>query len=523
VGKRRKTTRKSKGRKRKSTYSNFNISAIDQHHRQGSKLSPPLARLPNLTPTRWLDDHMPEMLWAVLLTEVLERREYLIVLRKVAVHCRNWFLRKDDERPAAAKQVHDATGPNIDVVVDHTKLAEVSEEQFGNFVSIPLSHPLGYAALRPLLLLKSIPGSERWKKHLNCDSTSDDWNTMAKAIIGVLDHQSEKSTDIRWFKLILGIISGHMFFPHSMAEQLEELRVFPDKGDMRRVRPFIRSCEINLRRNPPSQWVRTFWEELLSKTACIDPTQGDVYKFIETRIERKTLYTSRDNIVERFSENMGAGPANPRLESAFGLVLYALAIVEEVGMHRVHTRIIGRLALRALVEANITLKYLKKVDSAEMWMSYRVYGAGQAKLAFLKAQELEGKLPAFIDEDALYAIANEDVWQEFLDIDVGHWANSNLRQLSIECDAKELYDKYYDWASTFAHSHWGAVRDTNFVTCHNALHRLHRLPRHAHRSLNSVEADVVTLINEMLEALDELYPGNSELSKLQLVEVAVAR
>jgi hypothetical protein len=522
VGKRRNKKPKQKGRKRKSTYSTFNISAIGKHRRQGSKLSPPLARLPNLAPTRWLDDHMPEMLWAVLLTEVLDRREYLNVLRKVAVHCRKWFLRNEGEEPKKDGTSSGAVAPHPDVVVDHTKLSEVSDEWFEDFISIPLSHPLGYAALRPLLHLQSIPGIDRWKKHLNCEASSDDWNTMAKAIIGVLDHQSEKSTDIRWFKLILVIISGRMFFPRSMEEQLEELRVYPDKGDMRRVRPFIRSCEINLRRNPPSEWARKLWEELLGKTSCIDPTRDDEYKFIETRIEPKVLYAARDHVVERFSENMTAGPANPRLESAFGLVLYALAIVEEVGMHRVHTRIIGRLALRALVEANITLRYLKKHDSAAIWMSYRVYGAGQAKLAFLKAQELEGKLPAFMDEDALYAIANEDTWQEFLDIDVGHWANSNLRQLSIECGAKDLYDKYYDWASTFSHSHWGAVRDTNFVTCHNPLHRLHRLPRLVHRSLNSVEADVVALMNEMLEVLDELYPGKTALGKLQLVDVANA-
>src|SRR6266403_2205131 len=82
------------------------------------------------------------------------------------------------------------------------------------------------------------------------------------------------------------------------------------------------------------------------------------------------------------------------------------------------------------------------------------------KLAFLKAQELQGDLPPFIDEDALHSIANEDTWQEYLDIDIGHWANSNLRKLAMECGSKDLYDKYYDWASAFAHSHWGAVRDT---------------------------------------------------------------
>lgn len=205
------------------------------------------------------------------------------------------------------------------------------------------------------------------------------------------------------------------------------------------------------------------------------------------------------------------------------MVLYALSIVEELGFHRVQVRIVGRLALRALVEANITLSYLAQKDDEILWKSYRVYGAGQAKLAFLKAQEIEGDLPPFIDESALHEIANEDVWQEFLDIDIGHWANSNLRKLAIECGAKDLYDKYYDWASTYAHSHWGAVRDTNFITCHNPLHRLHRIPRLDHRTLNSVETDAIELANQMLGVLDRLYPGKNAFGELALMTNAEAK
>jgi hypothetical protein len=167
--------------------------------------------------------------------------------------------------------------------------------------------------------------------------------------------------------------------------------------------------------------------------------------------------------------------------------------------------VVGRLALRSVVELNITLRYLAKKDNDDLWKSYRVYGAGQAKLTFLKVQEQQGELPKFIDEDALYAIANEDVWQEFLNIDIGHWAKANLRQLAIESDSKETYDKYYDWTSTFAHGHWGAVRDTNFVTCHNPLHRLHRIPRIVHRNLNSVEGDIAELIDDMLTVLEDLF------------------
>jgi hypothetical protein len=306
-----------------------------------------------------------------------------------------------------------------------------------------------------------------------------------------------------------------------MAERLEELRLFPDKGDMRSVRPHIRASEMMLRRNPPNAWIQEFWAELLKKTRCIDPSP-EGYLFVETVIDPKRLYGTRYEVIERFKENISAKRADARLDSAFGLVLYGLSIVEELGFHRIQVRITGRLALRALVEENITLRYLTQKDDENLWKSYRVYGAGQAKLAFLKAQEVEGDLPPFIDESALHEIANEDVWQEYLDIDIGHWANSNLRKLAIECGAKDLYDKYYDWTSTYSHSHWGAVRDTNFITCHNPLHRLHRIPRLDHRTLNSVERDAIELVNQMLEVLDRLYPGKNAFEKLVLMTEAEA-
>jgi hypothetical protein len=515
-----KNRRKRKGKSRPgSRFADHNISPIAQHARQGSVLVPPLARIPNFSLSSWADDHMPEMLWAVLLAGTLERSHYLACFRRVAVVARDWF--KPDEPGDPTLPPDNNAGPNVEIACDLTKLSEVSDEEFLRFVRIPLSHPLGYAALRPLLLLESVPGIERWKRVLAVEPTTDDWNTLARAVAGVLDHQSERSTDIRWLKLILPIISGRLFYPESAANRLEELRLFPDKGDMRSVRPSIRAGEMMIRRTPPSTWIRSYWSEAFKKTKCIDPSGDEHYKFTETRIDPDSLFKCRDAVVEHFFSSQTAERVDARLDSVFGLALYGLSLVEEIGMHRIHNRIAGRASLRALVEACITLRYLAKRDEKALWQSYRVYGAGQAKLAFLKAQEVEGDLPTFLDEEALHAIANEDVWQEYLNIDLGHWANSNVRQLAIDCGAKDLYDRFYDWTSGFVHGNWGAVRDTNFVTCHNPLHRLHRIPRQAHRLLNSVDADAVELVNDMIGVMESLYGADPSIPRVQLVAAPV--
>lgn len=503
-------------RREDSRFSSLNISTIDQHKRVGSKLVPPLAQIPKMTTSSWMDHHMPEMLWAILLVGVLERRHYLNLLRKVAVRCRSWFVREGEE--IVEKQVPDPeTSLDFSIVVDQTKLAEVADEEFHDFISIPLAHPLGYAALRPILLIEDLPGIARWKREINVEPTEDDWNTLALAIAKVLDHQSEASTDIRWFKVIIAIISGRMQFPESFAERLEEFRLFPDKGDMRSVRPSIRAMEMVLRRSHPAEWIGKFWAQALRDTRCIDPSEGQGYMFNDTGIDPDTLYAARDSVIKRFRQNIQAERVDARLDSAYGLVLYALSILEEIGMHRIHTRIVGAVALRSLVEVCITFQYLAHTDSPAMWQSYRVYGAGQAKLAFLKTQQAYGDLPNFLDESTLHSIANEDTWQEYVDIDVGHWASSNLRKLAIDCGAKDIYDKYYDWSSGFIHGNWAAVRDTNFVSCHNPLHRLHRIPRAAHRSLNSVEPDAIRLANDMIAILEKLFSGDGKIPRVAIM------
>jgi len=57
-----------------------------------------------------------------------------------------------------------------------------------------------------------------------------------------------------------------------------------------------------------------------------------------------------------------------------------------------------------LAELYITLAYMMKKDDADLWTSFRSYGMEQAKLAFLKLDELGGDR-SFTSVDALREIA----------------------------------------------------------------------------------------------------------------------
>jgi hypothetical protein len=202
---------------------------------------------------------------------------------------------------------------------------------------------------------------------------------------------------------------------------------------------------------------------------------------------------------------------DPRHEATFGLAAYSLAILEELPRIGNGTGILGRAGLRAALETFLTLAYLAHEDDPDTWREYRSYGTGQAKLAFLKLDEITeispDDLPNSIDVQLLEALTNEDRWQEFVEIKLGHWDASNLRKTSEAANEKGTYDRFYGWTSSFVHGNWAAVRVTEFDVCANPLHRYHRVLRSSALALADVVADTAALVNRTLALVDRLYPA----------------
>lgn len=521
MGKRKKKDK----RKRKHQYAQY--SPIQQHKRVGKELIPPLNTMEQMMRSSWRDDHAPELLWAFLIAVVIPRAEYFNIFRRVAMWAKEMFPPKEkklDDGASTPPPPLPPGMPDMGCEVDHTSISQFTDEQFKAFVGILTKHPLGYAALRPLLLLRELPGAQQWRSTLGVEPTTDDWYTLADAIAHSFDHQSEKSTDIRWLKLIIKMIGGKLHFPYGMEERLEEVLRFPDKGDMRSVRPFIRAGEMGLRRQPPSNWIAIFWAQLMEETGCLDGSiEQDYSKLSPVVLSLRTILDLRTAIAARFHAVKTPQRTDARLDATFGLTLYALSLLEEIAAPPISQLILGRMGLRSMAEVVVTLSYLLKKDTTAMWETYRNYGTGVAKLAFLKLEQTIGDAPSFVDPDTLEEIANEDVWQEFVNVNLGHWANQNVRDLAIEGGTKDVYDAYYDWTSTYSHAQWGAVRDSNFVTCHNPLHRLHRIPRPVHRLLPSVVPDAAKLANSAIGLLERAHPQMEKLPRIAVTNTTAQR
>ncbi len=498
-------------KRRKSNRRESVHSPLSSHKRVGSALVSPASALEKLHLTSWRDDHAPEMLWAFLLASALERADYLQLFRKLVIWC------KDNISEALGDTKEAGVWKQPDVIPDHTRLAALSIEELRQFLEPIVHSSKALEALTPLCALQCVPGIDRWRIALGINSTEIEWDRLADAVIPMLDHQSEVSTDVRWLKLVTCIAGGKLRFPESMRTHAEEILFFPDRGDLRSVRPSIRAGEMRMRRESPGEWIKKFWDTCYRGTACLDPTSRDDYPASDVgSLNLEDILNARLALTHVFHEMSTATP-NAKLDGIIGMGLYALSLLHEMKWCRSDGLASGRFILRSLCEVLITAKYLGAQNDPQLWLTWRRFGNGQSKLAYLHAERHTDGVPEFIEIDALEAIANDDKWMEFQDIETGHWQKSNLREMAQKSDSKDVYDKYYQWTSTFVHGHWCATRDINFITCRNPLHRLHRIPRLVHRGSASALKDAIELSNLVLKEVEvALTLGENSVPRISM-------
>ena len=482
-----------KKRKSRKKNSRKKYSTIPQHKLQGKTLIPPIYQIGNQENASWRNDRLPEMLWAILLVTHLPRENALNVFRQVAKYIEQ--LPEEDK-------FHDVT---------HTGLSQLSPEHLDAVLSIIVTQQEQQEVLTPLLLFDELPSRETWAKVLNIDRVSDDWIPLMIAVSDTLWHQTQESTDCRWLKVLCRMVAGKIKIafekPEESKQWVEEILRYPYHGNLNKVSSSIRSAEIGTSASSlnRSRWAAKFWSECLAKTSCFPFNSTPTETNISAGTTVKHLGEVYNLMVEYTYKTQTTSSVDARHDTVFGMGLYCLGLLKELLRVGSCNSISARTTLRTIAECYITLAYLAKKDDAELWQSYRIYGAGQAKLAFLKLDEFTDE-PGYVEVQTLEQLANEDMWQEFLNIDLGHWDNTDLRKMSTEADLKDVYDRFYGWTSTFAHGHWGAIRNAVFDICGNPLHRFHRIPRQSSRALPDVVPDACELIDNILELVSQLYP-----------------
>jgi hypothetical protein len=486
-----------KQRKGKKARTELSVTPISQHKKIGKDVIPPLAQLkkyPGFTPRDWTAERLPEMLWAPILLAGLGRNEALSRFRALGTVIHDRCEADDTRRQILQK-------------VTLTGLASWNDEEFADFVNVVVR---GDAELfSAFTQFDALPGVDRWKAIV--PSGEFTFDVLKSAVGSTLWHQSQDSTDCRWMRVLAQMLSGSLTFPSDKREMVKGLIEYPNYGDMREVRPTIRSTESICDAGPDgvtlSEWSPVFWQHAFDITrddhvrATASPTAST------SVVTLASIRELRESLRLHFDATTLTTIVDPKHEVAFGLCAYAIDILVELTSVGNSTGILGRMGLRALTELLINFANLAKHDEVTRWARFRDYGYGQAKLAFLKILDTDA-LPGFVTVETLELLSNEDLWHEFREMHIGNWTDSDLRKLAESTNIKkDIYDKYYDWSSAFIHANWGAVRNSEFEVCFNPLHRLHRVMGMSRTTLPDIIGDSVDMVNRILAILDGLYAG----------------
>lgn len=492
-------------------------STLGHHKRSGSKLVPPLMHAlgDKAAMISWVNGRLVEMLWAVLLIHSLPRKEALSVFIKIVEEI-GFSLRETFEQDSLEE--HEV--PDLTL----TGISRFPADLMGRLMGLATATSEARLALQSMLLIGMPPAIEDWKLRIlveEDDVRNDEerLSLLASAVMECLDHQSQSSTDIRWMRLMFRVSIGKFHLPR---EVLKSWLDYPkhDPGDevMRSLRPSIRAAEIGIGSMSvdtisTSLWVKEFWGECLERTACIEGDREGSERVDDSVRESafESLRQSAESLYAHFHNSKSTSNGDHRHEVLFGLAFYGVNLFLETILGGNSSGISGRLLLRALCEVRITLAYLLHKNEPELWSSFKEFGIGQAKLALLKfdAKEAPQNAESILDEAELSIIANEEKFEEFVSVELGHWASMDLRKMAEASGTKPDYDEYFGWTSTFVHGSWAAVRSSAMTICGNPLHRLHRIPVGAPRSLPNSVAGANSLLNSIFECVDTAYPGFS--------------
>jgi hypothetical protein len=119
-------------------------SGISAHKIEKKVLVPPLMAVPGMTLVSWMNDRMPEMLWAALVIHQLGRERALARFRNVA--------KLVQPLPEESRSVH----PTL------SGLASLAPGLLRRFLSAICSDSETKKALRPLLLFDALPARSEW-------------------------------------------------------------------------------------------------------------------------------------------------------------------------------------------------------------------------------------------------------------------------------------------------------------------------------------------------------------------------
>jgi hypothetical protein len=231
------------------------------------------------------------------------------------------------------------------------------------FISHILDSDGSSSSLCALKIFTGLPARSVWLELL--PDWPPDIELLMVAVGTTLWHQSQEATDCRWVRLMGQLLAGKLHVPWEVAEEWLE---YPYKGDQRSVRPGIRASEgtENPLVEPDLTWPQAFWDECWRATPCFKITkEGKAGPDLEVVTTRSRVDEVHSALLGHWHNTHSTTAIDAKHDAMFGMAFYCLSLFNELLAVGNRTGLVGRLALRTLLEVRITLRYLLTNNDSE--------------------------------------------------------------------------------------------------------------------------------------------------------------
>lgn len=164
-------------------------------------------------------------------------------------------------------------------------------------------------------------------------------------------------------------------------------------------------------------------------------------------------------------------------------------LIEFLGVVAIWNGNVGTIILRTMAENIIITAWILKKDTIKRCEMFVEHGLGQ-ELLLLEKQKGEAQKRKLKEwEEDFLKHAEDFISRErnlhVLDVNIGAWANKNIRTMAEETELKDFYDFSFTPFSFSAHSTWNHILRYNLKESDNPLHNYMKVP-----VINEIQPDI---------------------------------
>jgi hypothetical protein len=457
---------------------------LADHKREGKVFLPPfLTEIGKLSPVRWFDDILPEIVWIALLFDRFAERRAVEVTLKCA-HETNRVIAPEKARSFAF--ISEYHGITADQAVK-IKEALVKEGALDDLQSGLMSLVSLYAECPFTFLF-----DDRARERFNVDLESS-LSLMKRVVQNCLDRRGRPAMLVQATAIYVMMAVGKLYIQKgSILENIEGIMGYPDTEESRKVASIVRATMNAIKVEERTfDWCSYFWRHGYDISVCVFPKEDPLMAEVsgtEDKLKELLQLTVqyREELIKEVQDRwirIRINLSSPMKDEVLGGLIARqarLATAIAINPH-LWSVDMARILLRCMVDTYITLVWLAQKGTERDFEEFVEYGLGQEKLLLehltARLDELDPNSAILRKEiEGMRSWINSQLMTDFLPVNVGSWTKKSVREMAEETDSLAIYNLSYTPFSSVVHGMWNAIAKINLKFCINPLHRLHRVP-----------------------------------------------